>query len=125
MRTALAIAVFGALGSLSRHGVGVGLQRLLGVRFPYGTFAVNVIGSFLIGLAMAVFATRGELDSRLRIALTVGFLGGFTTYSSFAFETVGLLEKRQAALAAAYVSATLIAAGGACYAGVLVVRWLR
>jgi len=122
--TALAIALAGAAGSLCRWGVGLALSRLGDGRMPWGTFAVNVLGSFVIGAAMAVFAARGELDSRLRMAITVGFLGGFTTYSSFAFETVTMLEERAPASAALYVGATLVAAGTSCAAGIYLARSL-
>jgi fluoride exporter len=117
MVTALYIALAGALGSLARYGAGAGLQRLAGTRFPYGTLLVNVVGSFLIGLVMAVFAARGQLDSRARLAITIGFLGGFTTYSSFALETVSLIEGRQTAAAALYVGVTLVTGVLACWAG--------
>lgn len=122
--TALAIALAGAAGSLCRWGVGVALARLGDGRVPWGTFAVNVLGSFVIGATMALFAARGELDSRMRLAITVGFLGGFTTYSSFAFETVTMLEQRAPAAAALYVGGTLAAAGAACAAGIYVARAL-
>lgn len=117
MVTALYIALAGALGSLARYGVGAGMQRLVGARFPWGTLLINVAGSFLIGLFMAVFAARGQLDSRARLAITLGFLGGFTTYSSFALETVSLIERRQTAAAALYVGVTLATGALACWAG--------
>lgn len=124
MLLALYIGIAGALGSVSRYVVGLGLARV-SARVPWGTFAVNVLGSMTIGFLMAVFAVRGQLDSRLRLALTTGFLGGFTTYSSFAFETVGMLEKDKIGLAALYVSMTLAAAGGACWVGIMAGRSLR
>lgn len=125
MKTVLYIAAAGALGSVCRHLAGVGMQGLLGGRLPYGTFLVNVLGSFLIGFFMAIFALRGQLDSQLRIALTVGFLGGFTTYSSFALETVQMAQNRQLATAALYVGATLGTAAAACVGGIALARWLR
>lgn len=117
MVTALYIALAGALGSLARYGAGAGMQRLVGTRFPYGTLLVNVAGSFLIGLFMALFAARGQLDSRARLAITIGFLGGFTTYSSFALETISLIERRSTGLAALYVGGTLLTGAVACWAG--------
>jgi fluoride exporter len=125
MLTALYIAMAGALGTLSRYLVSAGAGRLLGPRYPYGTFAVNVIGSFALGFAMALFISRGHLDSHLRMALTIGFLGGFTTYSSFAYETVTLVEGQRLAAAAGYVALTLIVAALACYAGMAAGRALR
>ncbi|WP_428266460.1 fluoride efflux transporter CrcB [Haliangium sp.] len=123
--TALYIALAGALGSVCRHLVGAGLTRLVGGTLPYGTLAVNVLGSFLIGFLMDLFAARGQLDSALRVALTVGFLGGFTTYSSFALETVQLVQNRQYGAVLLYVGATLITAALACAGGIALARGLR
>src|SRR5687768_7558778 len=92
--TALWVAVLCAVGSLARSGMATGVQKLAGPRFPLGTFAVNVIGSALIGAVMTIAARRGDLDSPARLALTAGLLGGFTTYSSFAYETWALIEER-------------------------------
>lgn len=124
MSTLIYIALAGALGSLCRHLVGAAVQRAGGAAFPWGTLAVNLAGSFLIGVVMAAFAARGRLDAPLRLALTTGFLGGFTTYSAFAFETVQMVERQQFAGAIAYVLATVVAAGAACALGLALVRWL-
>lgn len=124
MRTLLYIGLAGALGSICRHLVGTAVQRASGVSFPWGTLAVNVAGSFCIGLVMALFALRGQLDAPLRLALTAGLLGGFTTYSAFAFETIQLVERQAFVGAALYVVATLVTAGVACVLGLALVRWL-
>lgn len=116
--TAAVVAVAGAAGTLCRYGASVVGVRLCGSRFPWATLVVNVVGAFLIGAVMASFAARGHLDGRLRVALTAGFLGGFTTYSAFAFETVTLAERRDTGLAVAYVAATLVFGLAACAAGV-------
>lgn len=124
MRVALIIALAGGLGSVSRYYAGMLAYRILGDRLPYGTLAVNVAGSFAIGLAMMFFRSRGLLGSDMRIAVTVGFLGGFTTYSAFALETVDLMHADRIGLAGVYVIATLVLAGLACAAGMLAARWL-
>ena len=116
--TALAVAVAGAAGTLGRYGATLLGLRWFGPRFPWATLAINVVGAFAVGLVMASFAARDLLDSRLRIALSAGFLGGFTTYSSFAFETVDLVERRGGALAVAYVAATLVLGIAGCGAGI-------
>lgn len=121
---ALYIGLAGAAGTLSRHYVGVGMRRFGGDKLPWGTFTVNVLGSFIIGLVMAAFITRGELDSRVRMAITIGFLGGFTTYSSFAYETVTLLERREVTMAVIYVFGTLSLAAVACFGGIAAGRRL-
>ncbi len=114
---ALGVALLGALGSLARWGAQQGIQRAVAAQFPAGTMFVNLVGSFLIGAVMATFAARGTLDSRTRIALTTGFLGGFTTYSAFAYDTLSLIEKRDLAAASIYVAATVVGCLAACWAG--------
>lgn len=124
MRTLVYIALAGAAGSVCRHLAGTAITHRAGGAFPYGTLLVNVTGSFCMGVVMALFALRGQLHSPLRIALTAGFLGGFTTYSAFALETIQLVENQRLAAAGAYVLMTLLAAAIACAAGLALVRWL-
>ncbi len=86
------IGLCGALGCLSRYLVSGWVYGLFGTVFPVGTLAVNVAGSFLLGLAAE--GLRGSLLSQdLRMGITVGFMGGFTTFSTFSFETIRLLEE--------------------------------
>lgn len=123
--TALYIGIAGGLGSMSRFLLGNWVTRLLGDRVPVpvGTLSVNLLGSLLMGLLVAVIATRGgDLDTRWRMVMGIGFLGGFTTYSSFALETVGLLEDRSLGNAAWYVALTLLCAGLACFLGLAIGR---
>jgi CrcB protein len=82
----------GGLGTLLRYGISSLVQRHAGLSFPWGTFAVNMIGCFLFGVAWSVFESRLDVSRELRAMILVGFLGGFTTFSSFAFEGVGLLR---------------------------------
>lgn len=119
--TALWVAIAGAAGSVSRYAVGLAGQRLLGDRFPYGTLAVNLLGCFLIGAVM-VLAEARQLDPRIRVAAVGGFLGGFTTYSAFAYETLALAERRSAAAAALYAGLTIAGCFLACGAGLLLAR---
>lgn len=87
------IAMGGAIGSVLRYGVSVSAYTLLGRDFPYGTLAVNAIGSFIMGFLAMFFVERyAEIAGELRSLLLIGFLGGFTTFSSFSIETLGLLE---------------------------------
>ena len=116
-RIGVLVAVAGAAGSVLRWLFSNLVQRPMGAAFPLGTLAVNLLGSFAIGLVMAVFAARGTLDAPARIALTSGFLGGFTTFSAFAWETWALVEGRAPARAGLYVALTLVAGVGACVAG--------
>ena len=117
MTTAWLVAVMGALGSLLRWAISSAVQKLAGSAFPLGTLVVNLVGSAAIGLVMGVFLARGELDSRLRIGLTAGLLGGFTTYSSFAYETWSLLERRSYGAAALNVTITWLVCLAACGGG--------
>ena len=123
-RLGLLVALAGAVGSVLRWLLSNLLQRPVGPAFPVGTLAVNVAGSLAIGLAMAVFAARGSLDSPARIAITAGFLGGFTTFSAFAWETWALVEARMPGRAVAYVALTLVLGLGACVAGLAAGRGL-
>jgi fluoride exporter len=109
----LLVALGGAVGSVARYGVGVAAARWLGLGFPWGTLAVNVVG----GLAMGLLAARaGPEGENLRLLFGVGLLGGFTTFSAFSLETVRLME-HQPGLAALYVAASLILSVGACWLG--------
>jgi len=87
------IGLFGALGCLSRYLVSGWAYTLFGRALPYGTLAVNIIGSFLLGLVMEGSLRSTLLSPEVRIGITTGFMGGFTTFSTFSYETVRLLEE--------------------------------
>jgi fluoride exporter len=119
----LLICLGGAAGTGARFAVQNLAATVLGAAFPYGTIAVNVIGSFLIGAVMyASMAT--ELDPTLRLVLTTGFLGGFTTYSAFNYETFALLENGALGRATVNVAVTLVACLAAGFAGNALARRL-
>lgn len=105
----LMVALGGAAGSVARYLVSVGALALLGPAFPWGTLAVNILGSAAIGVAAA-----SGLEGQARLLLVTGFLGGFTTFSAFSLET-GALFERSAPLAALYVVAS-VALGLAAFA---------
>lgn len=95
MQIVLYIALFGAIGCLGRYYLSGWVYDLAGRSMPFGTFAVNVLGAFLIGLIME-FSLRSSLVSQeLRVGVTIGFLGGLTTFSTFSYETFRLLESGQ------------------------------
>jgi fluoride exporter len=90
----LLVALGGAAGSVARYWVGGLAPRLFGEAFPYGTLVVNLLGSFLISLVMGVALNSGLLSVTMRVFLTTGIIGGFTTYSAFNYETLALLQQR-------------------------------
>ncbi len=94
MTRALLIALAGALGTLSRYGIGLWAGRTLGTSFPYGTLIVNVVGCFLIAAITHVAISTDLISPTTRLALTTGFMGGLTTYSSFNLETTTFLQNR-------------------------------
>jgi fluoride exporter len=97
------LAVAGAAGTLARFGLSGFVQRLQPSGFPWGTLAVNALGCFLFGIAWSMAEERMVISGHTRLILLVGFMGAFTTFSSFAFETSQLLDDSQWLLAAANV----------------------
>ncbi|MGZ6130734.1 MAG: fluoride efflux transporter CrcB [Myxococcaceae bacterium] len=110
------VALGGALGSVARYGVGALAAQFLGPAFPWGTLLVNVTGSFLIALVMHLALTGTVISLEIRIFLTTGILGGFTTYSSFNYETLALLNQRAYWLAGLNLASTVL---GCLVAGML------
>jgi CrcB protein len=95
-----ALAVAGALGTLSRYALGGLVQHLCGDRFPWGTLAVNSLGCFLFGLVWVLAAERVRISPETRLIVLVGFMGAFTTFSTLVFETQTLMRDSQWLLAA-------------------------
>ena len=126
MEKLLLVALGGAFGSVARYFTGVGAMRLIGPRWPFaGTFTVNIIGGALMGFLVGYLAHRGGADQeRWRLLLAVGVLGGFTTFSSFSLDTALMIEKRDYALAFAYVLASVLLSILALFAGLMAARRL-
>lgn len=110
------ICLGGAVGTGARYLLSGWLLRVAGPAFPFGTLAVNVLGSFLLGFLMQVAMTTELLSPTLRLTLTTGVMGGFTTYSTFNYETLHYLEEGAVGMGALNVAATL---GGCLLAGFL------
>ena len=123
MRTAVAIGVAGALGALARYGVEGAVARRA-TQFPWGTFIVNVSGSFLLGLVFTLLGERLTVAPWVRASVAIGFLGAYTTFSTLSLETYRLLEARSFALGAANVVGSVAAGLLALYGGVVLGRAL-
>ncbi len=93
MEIAFAVALCGAAGCLTRYYLSGWVYGILGRDFPYGTFVVNILGAFIIGFLMEFGIRSTLIPATLRVGLTVGFLGGLTTFSTFSYETFRLIEE--------------------------------
>ncbi|MEO1193062.1 MAG: fluoride efflux transporter CrcB [Pseudomonadota bacterium] len=113
--TLAAVCAGGALGAGCRHLLGIVMTRWLGSGFPWGTFAANLLGGLLMGCAIALFLRFELRDPHLRAFLTTGFLGGFTTFSTFSLEVVLLFERNQHLLALLYVLSSVVLCVGAVF----------
>lgn len=116
----LVVFIGSGLGGMLRHFVGWASLRLLGPNFPYGTLATNIVGSALMGLVIVVLSRLDLPGQNLRLFLTTGIIGGFTTFSTFSLDAVTLWERGAVAAAIGYVLASVILSLGALF-GVLVV----
>jgi CrcB protein len=122
VRDTVLVGLGGMAGSIARFWVSVFLQRLAGSGFPVGTVGVNVLGSFALGVVLALTLHRGEAAHPMRALLGVGFCGGFTTMSTFSYETVALWREGQTAFAAGNVFLTLAACVLAVWLGLVAGR---
>ena len=110
------------IGGALRHGVNVGAARLFGLGFPYGTLIVNVVGSFLMGLLAGFFAYRAGIPQHMRLFLTTGILGGFTTFSTFSLDAALLIERHSLGMAAGYMVGSVAAGLAALFFGLALFR---
>ncbi len=124
MNQTLAIAAGGAVGALLRFWMSNGIYALLGRGFPYGTLAVNVLGSLLMGFLYIVMIERLSLGAEWRGFALVGLLGAFTTFSAFSIETLTLLEQANYGKAMANILFSVVACIAAAFIGVLMARQL-
>jgi CrcB protein len=110
------------VGGALRHAVNIVSTRLFGLSFPYGTCIVNVVGSFAMGLLAGYFAFRPGMPQHMRLFLTTGILGGFTTFSTFSLDAAVLVERHAFGLAAGYVIGSVTAGLAALFLGLAVFR---
>lgn len=120
----VAVGVGAALGAWLRWGFGAWLNPRFPT-LPLGTLAANLVGGYLVGVAVAYFGDHAGLPSEVRLFIITGFLGGLTTFSTFSAETVGLLSRSQYGWAAAHISAHLAGSIVMTILGLLTINWLK
>ena len=126
MQAFLIVALGAGFGGALRHGVNVGCARYCGLAFPWGTLTVNIIGSLAMGLIAGwlAFKAQAAWSQPLRLFLTTGILGGFTTFSAFSLDAVLMWERGQAGIGALYVAGSVIGSILALMAGLACIRAL-
>ena len=116
------VGIGGCLGSILRFWLGSYIGGKMGTRFPYGTFVVNITGSFLIGLVLALLTARTQWSANWRYLIPIGFIGGYTTFSSFEFETLRTMQDGRIGLGLLYVATSVIAGLVAVWGGMIAGR---
>lgn len=120
----MVVAMGGAVGATLRHGVNYLTLHWLGADFSWGTLAINVIGSVLMGILVGAFALLWDAPQSMRLFLTTGVLGGFTTFSAFSLDAVSLMQRGQISEAAFYVLASVVLSLGGLFAGMMLIRMI-
>jgi fluoride exporter len=122
MRLLLLATVGGGIGAGARYLVQTGMVRWLGAGFPWWTFAINIVGSLLMGLVVTLVAARYDNSAEIRTFLATGILGGFTTFSAFSLDVANLVDNKQTAAAAFYVAGSVGLSILALYAGIALAK---
>ena len=124
MRLLLYAAAGGALGTVARHLVNIGMGRWLGAGFPWWTFVVNVTGCLLMGVLVEALALRFHGSTEVRTLLATGVLGGYTTFSAFSMDFAFLMQRHEHVQAALYLFGSVALSILALYVGLWLTRWL-
>ena len=120
----LLVALGGGIGSATRYLVGGWFASRFGPAFPYGTFVINVTGSFIVGFFLAFAQERVSLSPYWRLFFAVGFVGGYTTFSTFEYESVRLLQDGEMLLCSVYLLGSVLTGGLAAVGGIVLGRWV-
>ena len=118
------VGIGGCLGSILRFWLGNYVGSKMGTRFPYGTFVINITGSFLIGLVFAFLTERSQWSPYWRYLIPIGFIGGYTTFSSFEFETLRTIQEGQFGIGLLYVMSSVVLGLAAVWGGLVAGRAL-
>ena len=124
MRNYLLVFAGGGIGASARYWLSGAVYRFLSSDFPYGNLVVNITGCFAIGLLMTLMEERFLSEPALRIFLTIGILGGFTTFSSFSYESIQLLQNGGQTIAMANILANMVIGFTATWLGMMLVRFI-
>lgn len=122
MQKYLFIALGGALGSLTRYWVGASVAGRMGTRFPYGTFVINVTACVIIGFSIVFLERHANWSPAWRYLIPVGFVGAYSTFSTFEWETLSSLQSGAFLIAGTYVVASIILGLAAVWAGAALAR---
>lgn len=122
MEKVFLVGIGGMLGALSRYGITLFSMEYIGLHFPYGTLISNITGCFLVGAVMSAISERILLDENMRLILVVGFAGGLTTFSSFAFETITIFQSRELVVPLLNVFANMVLGFAAVLLGAWVIK---
>ena len=124
MQKYLLIAFGGALGSMARYWVGSAIANKMGTKFPYGTFVINITACMIIGFSLTVLAKRADLNPAWRFLVPVGFIGAYSTFSTYEWETLSTIRTGAFLLAALYAVSSLILGLAAVCAGSVIAEIL-
>ena len=118
----LMVGIGGFVGAIARYWLGSYIGGKMGTRFPYGTFVINISGSFLIGLILTLLAERMHWSPNLRYLIPIGFIGAYTTFSTFEYETLRTVQEGQLWIAFLNISLSVVVGFAAVWAGVVAGR---
>jgi CrcB protein len=122
MSTGFIIAIAGALGVLLRHGIDHLFNSIIPTQFPYSTFLINIVGSFILGIIYVLGTEKSVMGPTIYVPIAVGLLGGFTTFSSFSVQTALLIEQQHISLGLCYAILSPVLGVAAAFAGLYSVR---